>query len=156
SPLADVASARVAAIVTTRRVVWLVLTVLSVAIVLYAVVCVYMAQTLTRPDRRPFTHVPEQFGLAYESVTFPSRVDALPLRGWLLLPPSSAAAHTRPVIMVHGKATDREAGPGDGILGIAAPLVRAGYDVLTFDLRGSGESGGDAFTLGAEEVRDVA
>src|SRR5213082_2467139 len=57
--------------------------------------------------------------------------------------------------MVHGKGTDREAGPGEGILGIAAPLARAGYRVLTFDLRGSGESGGDRFTLGAREVGDV-
>src|SRR6185295_13819331 len=37
----------------------------------------------------------------------------------------------------------------------AAPLVRAGYTVLVFDLRGSGESGGERFTLGAQEVRDV-
>jgi pimeloyl-ACP methyl ester carboxylesterase len=57
--------------------------------------------------------------------------------------------------MVHGKGTDREAGPGDGILGIAAPLVRDGYRVLTFDLRGSGESSGERFTLGGQEVRDV-
>lgn len=127
----------------------------SIAAVLYAIICVYMALTLTRPDRHPFVHVPEQFGLAYESVAFPSRIDALPLRGWLLHPPAGAPTHRRPVIMVHGKGTDREAGPGDGILGIAAPLVRAGYDVLTFDLRGSGESGGDHFTLGAEEVRDL-
>jgi pimeloyl-ACP methyl ester carboxylesterase len=129
--------------------------VVSIAAVLYAIICVYMALTLTRPDRHPFAHVPEQFGLAYESVAFPSRIDALPLRGWLLHPPAGTPTHRRPVIMVHGKGTDREAGPGDGILGIAAPLVRAGYDVLTFDLRGSGESGGDHFTLGAEEVRDL-
>jgi len=57
--------------------------------------------------------------------------------------------------MVHGKGTDRQAGPGDGNLAIAAPLVRAGYTVLVFDLRGSGESGGERFTLGAHEVRDV-
>lgn len=121
----------------------------------YGGLCAYMALTLTRPERHPFVHSPEQFGLAYESVEFPSRVDRTPLRGWLLAPDASAPERARPVIMVHGKGTDREAGPGDGILGIAAPLARAGYRVLTFDLRGSGESGGDRFTLGALEVRDV-
>src|SRR5262249_33549579 len=41
-------------------------------------------------------------------------------------------------------------------LDIAAQLVRDGHPVLLFDLRGSGRSGGDRFTLGAQEVRDVA
>jgi uncharacterized protein len=143
-------------IVTPRRLAWLGFGMLSLAAVVYAGICVYMALTLTRPDRQPFEHRPEQFGLAYESVAFSSRVDAVALRGWLLLPAPGAPPHRRPIITVHGKGTDREAGPGDGILGVAAPLVRAGYDVLTFDLRGSGESGGQHFTLGAEEVRDVA
>src|SRR5881275_894263 len=34
----------------------------------------YMALKLTRPERRPFNHFPEQYGLSYESVNFPSRV----------------------------------------------------------------------------------
>jgi fermentation-respiration switch protein FrsA (DUF1100 family) len=123
------------------------------AVVVYVVVCVFMALTLTRNARHVFAHTPEQFGLAYESVAFPSRIDGIGLRGWLLQPTS--IVHPRPVIMVHGKGADREAGPGDGILGIAAPLVRDGYTVLTFDLRASGESSGDRFTLGALEVRDV-
>jgi pimeloyl-ACP methyl ester carboxylesterase len=112
-----------------------------------------MALTLTRNERHAFARTPEQFGLAYDSVEFPSRVDATPLRGWLLRPAS--VLHRRPVIMIHGKGADREAGPGDGILGVSAPLVRDGYSVLTFDLRASGESGGERFTLGALEVRDV-
>jgi pimeloyl-ACP methyl ester carboxylesterase len=112
-----------------------------------------MALTLTRNTRHTFAHAPEQFRLASEPVEFPSRVDATALRGWLLQP--ETVLHRRPVIMVHGKGADREAGPGDGILGISAPLVREGYRVLTFDLRASGESGGDRFTLGALEVRDV-
>jgi len=141
--------------VATLRLHWLVTAAVGV-VVLYAGICGYMALTLTRPDRTPFTHSPEQFGLAYEAVEFSSRVDRLPLRGWLLPAAANPRRHRRPVIMVHGKGTDREAGPGDGILGTAAPLVRAGYTVLTFDLRGSGESGGERFTLGANEVRDVA
>jgi pimeloyl-ACP methyl ester carboxylesterase len=130
------------------------LVVAGAALVLYAIVCGYMALTLTRPNRTPFTHFPAQFGLSSESVEFSSRGDGIPLRGWLL-PAANGPSPHRPVIMVHGKGTDRQAGPGDGSLSIAAPLVRAGYDVLVFDLRGSGESGGERFTLGAQEVRDV-
>jgi fermentation-respiration switch protein FrsA (DUF1100 family) len=132
---------------------WLLIGLVGLAALSYVGLCVFMALTLTRPDRHAFVHTPEQFGLAYDSVQFPSRVDALPLKGWLLKP--ATALHKRPVLMVHGKGADRQAGPGDGILGIAAPLVRAGFTVLTFDLRASGESGGERFTLGAQEVRDV-
>jgi pimeloyl-ACP methyl ester carboxylesterase len=139
-----------------RRLGWWVVTLLlGVVAVLYVCICGYMALTLTRPERHPFSHFPEQFGLAYESVEFPSRTDRIQLRGWLLAPDAGAGQRSRPVIMVHGKGADREAGPGEGILGVAAPLARDGYRVLTFDLRGSGQSGGDRFTLGAQEVRDV-
>ncbi len=138
-----------------RRLGWIALAVAGVTVLGYAGICAYMALTLTRPERHPFVHLPEQFGLAYEAVDFHSRVDRIPLRGWLLTAPASAPRQPRPIIMVHGKGTDREAGPGDGILGVAAPLARAGYRVLAFDLRGSGESGGERFTLGALEVRDV-
>lgn len=134
---------------------WAAVGLAGLAVVAYAGTCAYMALTLTRPDRHAFTRFPEQFGLSYDTVEFPSRVDAIPLRGWLLHPPDGQPSRRRPVIMVHGMGADREAGPGDGQLGVAAPLVRAGYTLLTFDLRGSGESGGEYFTLGAQEVRDV-
>jgi pimeloyl-ACP methyl ester carboxylesterase len=136
-------------------VVWPWVGLLGVAAVLYAAICAYMALTLTKPERHAFIHSPESFGLAYDSVAFPSRIDAIQLRGWLLHPPQSVQPRRRPVIMIHGKGGDRESGPGQGILAVAAPLVRDGYAVLTFDLRASGESGGERFTLGAQEVRDV-
>jgi pimeloyl-ACP methyl ester carboxylesterase len=41
------------------------------------------------------------------------------------------------------------------MLEIAADLVRDGHPVLLFDLRGSGRSGGDHYTLGAKEVWDL-
>jgi pimeloyl-ACP methyl ester carboxylesterase len=142
-------------VIAVWRVAWGLAGSFGAALVVYGGICGYMALTLTRPEREPFLHAPEQFGLAYEAVAFPSRIDRLPLHGWLLAVDDGARPKRRPVIMVHGKGTDREAGPGEGILGIAAPLTRAGYRVLTFDLRGSGESGGERFTLGAQEVRDV-
>jgi len=41
------------------------------------------------------------------------------------------------------------------MLDIAAELVRQGHPVLLFDLRGSGRSGGDHYTMGAKEVWDM-
>jgi pimeloyl-ACP methyl ester carboxylesterase len=127
----------------------------AVLALLYAVVCGYMALVLTRASRAPVARTPAVYGLAYENVQFQSRVDRLTLRGWLIAPPGGAPA-TRPIVSVHGKGGNRENGPGGGSLEIASHLARAGHTVLTFDLRGSGESAGEHFTLGAQEVRDLA
>ena len=40
-------------------------------------------------------------------------------------------------------------------MGIVAALAQHGYDVLTYDLRGYGESEGDHFSLGQFEQRDL-
>ena len=122
---------------------------------LYAVVCSVVALTLTRNQRFPLERTPATYGLSYQDVVFPSRVDHLTLRGWLIAPVANGGAAGRPVVAVHGRGGNRERGPGGGLLEIAAHLAAAGHPVLTFDLRGAGESGGDRFTLGAQEVRDV-
>jgi pimeloyl-ACP methyl ester carboxylesterase len=130
----------------------------ALLIAVYLGICAYMALTVTKPERVAFTSFPEQFGLRYESVSFPSRVDQIRLEGWYLLPaPTSASSSAkRPVVVVHGRSSDRQRVTRDhNALPIAAHLVSQGHAVLLFDLRGSGRSGGERFTLGAQEVRDV-
>jgi pimeloyl-ACP methyl ester carboxylesterase len=117
-------------------------------------ICGYMALTLTKTDKQPLLESPEQYGLSYESMTFPSRVDAMRLDGWLLEPPTGTAQR-RPIVVVHGWKSDRTREANHHMLAIAAQLVRRGYPTLLFDLRGSGLSAGDRFTLGVQEVRDV-
>src|SRR5205823_4589531 len=112
----------------------------------YAVVCGYMAWTLTRPDRRPLVDAPERYGLTYESVSFSGRIDGTRLDGWLLTPPAGSAPR-RVIVVVHGKGTDRTREANNHMLAIAAQLVGHGYPTLLFDLRGSGRSGGERFTL---------
>jgi pimeloyl-ACP methyl ester carboxylesterase len=129
--------------------------------VAYASVCAYMALTLTTPKRQAFAHTPEQYGAVYETVTFPSRVDRLPLEGWLLQPAGAAGpalpgtTARRPVVVVHGRGGDRQDSAFGRTVEIGAYLADQGRPVLLFDLRGSGRSGGARFTLGAQEVRDV-
>jgi pimeloyl-ACP methyl ester carboxylesterase len=127
---------------------------LALTIVSYLAVSSYLALTLSRPERRPLTASPAQLGLMYEAVSFPSRIDNLPLDGWLLSP-TSGAPPRRPIVMVHDRGTDRQRGVFGHILAIASHLVQQDHPVLLFDLRGSGRSAGDRFTLGLKEVRDV-
>jgi pimeloyl-ACP methyl ester carboxylesterase len=139
----------------------------------YAAVCVVLADGLTRPERRAPDRLPSDYGLAYEAVAFPSRVDAVPLAGWLIAPlpangdtgeagaesaaaPSPAGAARRPVVLVHGRGGDRQHELEGRFLEVAAALAGDGHRVLVFDLRGFGGSGGTRYSLGGREVRDAA
>lgn len=120
----------------------------------YLAICGYTAVSLTEQERQPFFAVPEQYGLTYENVQFMNRADAIPLDGWLILP-SETVGVRRPVVVLHGKGVDRTREADNHILDIAAALVRDRHPLLLFDLRGSGRSGGDHYTLGAKEVWDM-
>jgi alpha-beta hydrolase superfamily lysophospholipase len=118
----------------------------------YVVPSAVVAERLSRPTRRAAPGTPAEFGLAFEAVEFASLVDGVPLRGWWM----PAARGDRAVAIVHGRNSTRAGSvtPSD-LLRQAAALVAAGYGVLTFDLRAHGESGGQRYTLGPLERRDV-
>jgi fermentation-respiration switch protein FrsA (DUF1100 family) len=110
----------------------------------------YLTTLATLTVRHPPEGTPADLGLTYEPVAFTSLGDGLALRGWYL-----PATGQRAVVLVHGIDGNR----WDTFHHqdqLAALLVHAGYDVLTFDLRGSGESGGDRLGLGWLERQDVA
>ncbi len=83
-----------------------------------------------------------------ETVRFPS-LDGTPLAGWFV-PAAAGGGRAPTVVLVHGFGPSRWE-----LLPHAAYLHRAGYNVLLFDFRGRGESGGGAITLGAREPLDV-
>jgi pimeloyl-ACP methyl ester carboxylesterase len=102
------------------------------------------------PPRVPLDDDPGRHGLAYEEIVFASPLDGTTLRGWYLAAPRPTG---RAVIIVPGIDNNRLVG---GIaLPLAAELVGDGFDVLAFDLRAQGESGGDTLTFGAREQDDV-
>ena len=116
----------------------------------YAGVSLVVAETLTKPYRRALASSPADFDLAYEDVTFPSTGDGISLRGWFV----PAAGSDRVVLIVHGRNSNRTGDDGQYVPHAAA-LVAHGYNALLFDLRGHGESGGERYTLGTAEQRDV-
>lgn len=93
---------------------------------------------------------PGRLGIAFEPVAFTSLTDGAPLRGWHMPAPAPTG---RAIVIVPGIDDDRLV---DGVtLGLAPTLLDAGFDVLAFDLRGEGESGGEPITFGAREQDDV-
>ncbi|MCX8024296.1 MAG: alpha/beta fold hydrolase, partial [Thermanaerothrix sp.] len=91
---------------------------------------------------------PSSLNLAYEKVAFPTS-NGLTLRGWFF----PAADPTAPAIL-YAPATAKDQRQG---LSLVRPLHDAGYHVLLFSYRGSGESEGNrfAFSYGARESQDV-
>lgn len=97
-----------------------------------------------------------EFQLSYEPVTFTS-MDGVRLSGWWIPAdwgthrgPKPARFGTRTVIICHGWGGNKSTQ-----LVIARQLVPEGYNALTFDFRGHGDSAGQLTTLGDLERRDV-
>lgn len=91
---------------------------------------------------------PEQFGLRYEKVSFPTR-DGLTLKGWFV-PSPKGPEERRTILMCHGWGDNK----GE-LLKITHFLNDvAGFNLLFFDFRSHGESEGRVTTMGYYEVVD--
>ena len=77
---------------------------------------------------------PASWGFKFENVDFKS-ADGTPLHGWLI--PKRGAVAKGTVVFSHGNA-----GSMGHHLGFVVWLVEAGYNVLMYDYRGFGKSGG--------------
>lgn len=107
---------------------------------------------------QPILKTPADYGLNYEDINFQS-TDGLQLRGWWIPGDSSAV-----IFVVHGYGANKAGWLGKNIKGeeeyidwlaSAPPLNKAGFNLVYFDLRACGESGGDMITLGKYEANDL-
>ena len=114
----------------------------------YMVLSYFVATGVTSAERKEQDGHPTDYGLEYEEVEFLSRKGDVTLQGWHL----PATDDGPSVIFVHGISSTRSGGDA---IEIAAHLVKDGFDVLLFDLRAHGSSGGDKITGGINEAQDV-
>ncbi len=126
------------------------LALILVVVIAFLGISAFLGYSMTKVERVPIEETPALLGLSYEDVSFSSTEDEITLRGWLL----PAQAGKSIIIMVHG-ADSHRADPSVGMLDIASGLVEHGYNVLMFDLRGHGESGGNRVSAGYYEQRDL-
>lgn len=100
------------------------------------------AEALLRPPRRAVDAVPD---IAYEDVSF-AGADGIVLRGWRF----RARGPRGVLVYLHGIGDNRQ-----GAIGFAKRFGPQGWDVVAYDGRAHGASGGTACTYGALEKRDL-
>jgi len=109
-------------------------------------VAVVQVDRATRPPRHEPAAIDfESMMIDVEEVRFPT-VDGLALTGWLL-----RGRRDYPVILLghdHGASKS-------SLVHLAVALGKEGFNLLLFDFRGHGTSGGGRSTLGLNEKRDV-
>jgi uncharacterized protein len=128
----------------------LALLVVGLAVVALVIVPAVLMWVRVHPRLVPVADDPGRHGLAYDEVAFASPLDGVPLRGWHIRAPEPTG---RTLVVVPGIDDNRLA--GGATLALAPALVAEGWDVLAFDLRAQGESGGDTLSFGAREQDDV-
>lgn len=103
-------------------------------------------QDLLHPERDTGTGTPTDAGLAWSWANFTAR-DGVPLVGWWM-PANASTPHT--VVFLHGYGDAKDQG-----LPLYPALHNLSANVLAFDFRAHGQSGGDHTTAGLDESADV-
>ena len=126
----------------------IVVTCFAVIMVVYVGTSVLGAATAMGIPRLLLNGSPASVGLAFQNVSFDSRVDKVPLDGWFI--PSLGDAV---LVLINGGFQNR-IDPVVDTLSLAHDLQQQGYNILLFDLRGRGDSGGTAHSL-SNENKDI-
>lgn len=106
------------------------------------------AQQFMYPGREADSTTPQQLGLPGQKLSFTSADGKTPLAGWYI---PAVPASDKTVVLAHGHGAQM----GEMLSQYATWLHDAGYNVVAFDFRGSGSSGGTYSTIGYEERDDL-
>lgn len=127
---------------------------LVLGLVGYGYVSLRVADGLTKLDRLPLDPPATSVAPTHEDVSF-NATDGVPLKGWWFTTTVQTFAPVdRALVIVHGRGRNRinsNFRPDK----IAPIFLARAWNVLLFDLRGHGESGGERYSLGQYEPRDI-
>ncbi|TXK85853.1 alpha/beta hydrolase [Paenibacillus sp. N3.4] len=132
---------------------WIGLIILLLISLILIGISTYVGWQLTHPKRKVLDDSPLNYGMHFEEISFRSRSKDVLIRGWFLKSPHRSDVPMT-VIMAHGYSGTRLE-KGLPALALAQSLVEAGYHVVMFDFRNSGQSEGHMTTVGYLEKQDV-
>ena len=135
-------------LIMKRFIRWGIPTIVVLLIATYGFISFVIASGIIKYERKPQEDHPMTYGLEFEDVEFTSRGGDVNLCGWYMRAESEGPT----LIFVHGIGGVRSA---DNLVDLASRVVDRGYNVLMFDLRCHGESGGEFVSAGYFERQDV-
>lgn len=133
-----------------RYVILAIAILLFIAAVTLIVVSAYKSWQLLHPDKRPIDAFSSNIMPEYRDINFRGEDSTIVLKGWLFQVKNSSRA----VILVHSYGKNRLQFGVDTV-DLIKEFMNRGYNVITFDLRNSGESDGKDCTFGYYEKDDV-
>src|SRR5690349_20416645 len=97
----------------------------------YTTISLYMATKLAYAPQILIDKTPAALGLEFKDITFPSRIDHIQIRGWLIpgILPNGNLTTQRTIIMVHGTRANRTDAAA-GMLNLIGELARQGFALL--------------------------
>lgn len=128
----------------TILIILLVLALLTLLTVLW---CARAAKKVLHPEskRKPLDVWPDQYKLPYENIYFKTQ-DNILIKGWFI--PNAKSDKT--IILMHGWGMNRA-----DVFKNTYFLHDLGYNLMYFDFRALGESGGKTSSIGYLEVKDL-
>ncbi|MCZ8512791.1 alpha/beta fold hydrolase [Paenibacillus filicis] len=121
-------------------------------------ISIYVGWKLTHPVPKPLDDSPDHYGMSFESIQFQSRQGGILLKGWYIpgKPPAEGTeAPAKPnLILAHGYDNNRLQKSSE-LLRLAKDMTDLGYNVMMFDFRNAGESGGNLTSVGYYEKFDL-
>lgn len=119
-------------------------------------ISIYVGLNLIHPVRAEIKDSPVQYGLTSEEIQFKSSLDGIPLYGWWIPAQKNGVAviSAKTVIFSHGYRDARDMSDIHA-MNLAKYLAGEGYNLLLFDYRDSGQSGGSFSSVGQNEKYDL-
>ncbi len=134
------------------RPVFIAIALLLAAILLIVISSLVNADRVMKISREPISPYATNRFSTFRSVSFTSGGGQIDLKGWLIQTNSSPPRGT--IIIVHQQGGNRLP-YGLQMTTLYSHLAKAGFQILAFDLRHSGESGGEMSSFGYAEAEDV-
>jgi fermentation-respiration switch protein FrsA (DUF1100 family) len=140
--------------IPVKQVAWAFIWLILILALISVGVSTYVGWQLTHPARKALTDSPDKHGLAFTPIEFPSRTHDVTLSGWYLPSAAPSSPEKLTIIMAHGYRENRLQS-GAEALKLAKELVAQNFNVMMFDFRNSGQSGGSLTTVGYLEKHDL-
>lgn len=133
-----------------RRFIKLLFILIILALLSVSIISVYTGWQVTHPPRRSLPVFSSNIVPEHKDVSFMDINNKVKLKGWLFQSDKS----NKTVILAHGYGCNRLQF-SEQSLDMIKRLLFEGYNVLTFDFRNSGTSGGKMTTVGYYEKDDI-